>query len=135
MTTYITRQIFYKVSEQANGENLLIQRGDRSVKFDAVSALSEARSQRLTLTLPIVDQSIMSGSGIAVGKILMLETDTELTVKFDDTGNTGITVKPLVTADGSTKPGTFYIEGSFTNVFLNITGTGTASVFAAIVGQ
>ena len=133
--TYMIRQVQLRISEQANGEDLLFQRGDRPAKFDGVDDLAEVRAEKSVLTLPVVNQDLMVGSSIAVGRILYLETNSELEVRLDDVGDTGVVVKPVVAAEGSTKRGTLYLEGEFSHVYVSIGGTGSAIVWVGIVGQ
>ena len=135
MSTYVNRLVQLRVSEFSNGEGILINRGDRPVRFKEESFLSEVRMDRHVLTAPITDQDVMSGSGIAAGRILILETDTAITVKLESSTDTGIVVKPLVADTGVTRPGVFYLEGEFTKVLISIAGTDTAVVRVGIVGQ
>lgn len=132
--TYVTRQIQLQVAESQNGENLIIRRGDRPIKFDADDNLAEAKFEKFVLTLPVTNKDLMEGASIAAARILILETDTELTLKLADVGDTGITVKPVSTTDASTKKGTLYLEGNFTKAYVTIAGTGEATVLIGVVG-
>ena len=135
MTTYVKRQIIVQVSESKNGENVVMKRGDRETKFDEVAALNEATFSKKVIPIPTVDKDLLEGEEIAVGKILYLETDTELTVKLAATSDTGFKVVPVVTADAATKRGTLYLEGTFTHVYVSIAGTsGNANVLIGVVG-
>jgi hypothetical protein len=133
--TYVKRQIIVQVSENQNGENAVIKRGDRETKFDEVAALNEASFSKLVIPIPTVDKDLLQGEEITTGKILYLETDTELTVKLALTSDTGFTVKPVVTADAATKRGVLYLEGTFTHVYVSVAGTtGNANVLFGVVG-
>ena len=135
MTTYVRRQVFLKVSEDQNGQRSLIQRGDVQTRFDAVAELEEGGLSKFAISIPAVDVDLMEGSSIANARILLIETDTELTVKLDDVGDTGITVKPLVDSEATTKRGTLYLEGDFTHVYVSIAGSeGEANVIMGVVG-
>lgn len=136
MTTYVTRQVQLQVSERSNGEDLVMKRGDRSVKFEALAALNEARFEKFVLPVPTTDQDLMDGASITTGRILYIETDKEITVKLADTGDTGFTVKPVpATVSTSETRGTLYLEGSFTHVYVSVAGSsGSANVLVGIVG-
>ena len=135
MTTYITRQVQLDVSENQNGTGQVIKRGETPVKFEEVAELAEAEFKKYVIALPVTDKDLMEGTTIALAKILYLETDTELTVKLADVGDTGIKVKPLVTDDAATKRGTLYLEGEFTKVYVTPVGaTGDANVIMGVVG-
>ena len=132
--TYVKRQIQLHVSESQNGENAIIKRGDRFAKFDSDVNLAEAKFEKFVLTLPVVDRDLMEGSSIAAARMLILETDTELTLKLADIGDTGITVMPISAVDATIKRGTIYLEGDFARVFVTIAGTGEAVVLIGVVG-
>jgi len=134
MTTYVTRKIYLAVSEKQNGTDLLIKRGESEIKFNAVSDLDETRSERYVLTGPVTDKDLMEGSSISAGKILILETDTEILVKLETTSDTGITVKPVVADDSDTKRGTLYLEGNFDHLYVSFTGTDDATILIGIIG-
>lgn len=135
MSTYITRQIKLQVAQEQSGQNLVIRRGDKETRFNGLSALAEAGIAKLAIPIPTVDKDLMEGHEIAVGRIVYLETDTELLVKLDDVGDTGITVKPLDSAEASDKPGVLYLEGDFTHVYISVSGaSGTANVVFGVVG-
>ena len=135
MTTYVKRQVQIQVSESQNGANLIFKRGDSPIKFDADDNLAEAEYKKYVLTLPVTDKDLLDGTTITAGRILQIETDTELTVKLDDTGDTGIVVKPVSSDDSETKRGVLYLEGNFTHVYITIAGTGEANVLMGAVGS
>jgi hypothetical protein len=133
--TYIKRQVKVQVSESQNGEGSLFKRGDRETSHGAVTGLEEVGTGKFSITIPATDQDLMEGMGITTGRILYIETDTEITVKLDNTGDTGFKVKPVADASASTKKGTLYLEGTFTHVYVTVAGaSGTASVVVGVVG-
>ena len=135
MTTYMVKQLRIQASEDQNGQNLIFRRGDRETKFSAVSSIDEAGLSKLTIPLPTTNKDLMEGQDITTGKVLYLETDTELLVRLDAVGDTGFLVKPIVEDDASTKPGMLYLEGEFTHVYVTPTGsTGDAKVIFVIAG-
>jgi hypothetical protein len=135
MTTYVTRQVRLQVTEEQNGQGVLISRGGKDIKFEDVAELNEGGLTKFVLPIPTVDQDLMEGETITTGRILYIETDTEMTIKLDDVGDTGFIVKPLVAADASTKRGTLYLEGTFTHVYASVAGaSGNANVIMGIAG-
>lgn len=135
MTTYVKRQIIVQISQKQNGEDLVFKRGDRETKFDAVAALEEGGLAKVIIPLPASDRDLMEGQEITTGRILYMEVNVETRVKLDDTGDTGFLVKPVVTADASTKPGVLYLEGTFTHVYVTPTGSsGNATIIFGIAG-
>jgi len=135
MTTYVTRQIQLLVTENQNGTNQVINRGETPTKFEEVDELAEAEFKKYVIALPETDKDLLEGTTISLAKILYLETDTELTVKLETVGDTGFKVKPIVTEDASEKRGTLYLEGEFTKVYVTPTGTsGNANVIMGVVG-
>jgi len=135
MTTYVTKQLRIKVAEQQNGENLIFQRGDRETKFEAVAALDEAGLQRFVIPLPASDKDLMAGLEITTGRLLYIETDTELLIKLANVADTGFVVKPMIDESASEKPGMLYLEGEFSHVYVTPTGTtGDATVIFGVVG-
>lgn len=135
MTTYLTRQLRIAVAQDRSYQNLVFRRGDKEIKFNAVTVLEEAGLAKLVIPIPTVDKDLMEGQEITAGRLLYLETDTELTVKLGTVGDTGIVVKPLVTADADEKPGVLYLEGNFTHVYVSIAGaSGNANVIFGVVG-
>lgn len=135
MTTYVTRQIRFLASEDQNGENQIIKRGDRETKFEAIDALAEGEFKKYVLALPITDKDLLEGSTIAEGKILYIETDTEMVIKLGTVGDTGFTVKPIVAADTEERRGVLYLESAFTHVYVTPVGSsGNANVIVGVVG-
>lgn len=135
MTTYITRQVRFLVSEKQNGENQVIKRGDRETKFEAIDTLAEGEFKKWVLVLPITDKDLLGGSTIATGKILYIETDTEMVVKLGTVGDTGFTVKPIVAADTEKRRGILYLESAFAHVYVTPVGSsGNANVVVGVVG-
>jgi len=135
MTTYVTRQVQLAVNENQNGTGQVIKRGQTPTKFDGVNELAEAEFKKYVIALPETDKDLLEGSTIALAKILYIETDTELVVKLETTGDTGITVKPLVSDDNEEKRGTLYLEGEFTKMYITPTGaSGNANVIMGVVG-
>ena len=135
MTTYIIKQLRIQASEDQSGQNLLFRRGDRETKFSAVAALDEAGLSKIVIPLPTTNKDLMEGQDITTGKMLYLETDTEMLVRLDDVGDTGFVVTPVVAAESDTKPGMLYLEGEFAHVYVTPTGsTGDAKIIFAIAG-
>ncbi|TRO54902.1 hypothetical protein E2P64_08150 [Candidatus Bathyarchaeota archaeon] len=135
MTTYITRQMQLLVTENQNGTGQVINRGERQTKFEEIDELAEAEFKKYVLALPVTDKDLLEGTTISLAKILYLETDTELTVKLETTGDTGFKVKPLVSDEASEKRGVLYLEGEFTKVYVTPVGTeGEANIILGVVG-
>ena len=135
MTTYVIKQLRIQVAQNQNGENLIFKRGDQETQFEAVAALEEGGLKKMVISIPTVDLDVMAMMQITAGRLLYIETDTELTVKLDDVADTGVLVTPVVTASASTKPAMLYMEGDFTHVYISIAGTsGSANVVVGIVG-
>lgn len=135
MTTYYTRQIRTQLTEDRSGQKVLLRRGQDETKFNDVAALDEGGLSKVVVPIPTTDKDLMDSQEITTGSVLYIETDTELTVKLDDTTDTGITVKPLVAADASEKPGVLYLEGEFTHVYITVAGaSGNANVIFGVIG-
>lgn len=131
MTTYVKRQIDISVAEKQNMSDLIFSRGGTQVKFDADATLDEAEMLKYALSIPTTDRDLMDGSSISAARILILETDTELTVKLNAIGDTGITVKPI----NSSTRAILYLEGDFSHVYVTIAGaSGTSNVVMGVVG-
>ena len=130
---YISRNVKLVVSEDRNS-GYLIWRSGRDIKFEDLLALSEAKLTKQIISLPATDRDLLQGTSISVVKILYIETDTELLVKLESTGDTGFKVKPIDSSD-LTKKGTLYLEGDFSHVYVTPTGTtGDATVLMGVVG-
>lgn len=134
MTTYIERQVIFRVSENQNGEGKIISRGDRSTRFDALDDLIEGELLKYVISAPTTDKDLLSGSTIAAARILYIETDVEIRVKLDDTADTGFLVTPVDSDNADTKRGTLYLEGNFTHVYVSVGGTTDANVIMGVVG-
>jgi len=135
MSTYVTKQLRIAVAEDQGQQTLVFRRGDTETKFEAVADLNEAGLSKLVIPIPTTDKDLMEGQEITTGRLLYIETDTELLVKLADAADTGFIVKPLVTADASTKPGMLYLEGSFTKVLVTPAGvSGEANVIFGVAG-
>jgi len=135
MTTYFTRQIRAQLTEDQSGQKVILRRGDAETKFNEQDALNEGGLVKHVIPIPTVDQDLMEGQNIAAGRVLYIETDTELVVKLADVGDTGITVKPLVDDERTTKPGILYLEGNFTHAYVSVAGvSGEANVIFGVIG-
>jgi len=135
MTTYYTRQIRAQLSEDRSGQHVLLRRGQDETKFNEVTDLNESGLSKVVIPIPTTDKDLLDGHEITNGKVLYLETDTEILVKLDDTADTGVSVKPLVSDDASEKPGIMYLEGEFTHVYVSVAGTsGNATVIFGVIG-
>lgn len=135
MTIYMTRQVRLQAAQDASGQILVFRRGDRETKFNAVAALNEAGLSKLVIPIPTTDKDLMSNQEIAAGRVLYIETDTEILVKLALTGDTGITVKPISDADAEEKPGVLYLEGDFDHVYVTPAGaSGNANIIFGIMG-
>lgn len=132
---YVKRQIDLEASQSRNGQGTVLKRGGVQIRFDAVTDLNEGGLQKLVIPLPALDKDLMEGQEITTGRILYMETDTELVVKLDDTGDTGIIVMPVVEDSADSKPGTLYLDGSFSHVYVTPVGaTGNATIVVGILG-
>jgi len=135
MTTYVKRKISFQVTEDQGGQRIVLKRGDTDILFESEAALEEGGLHKFVIPIPATNQDLMAGLIITTGRILYIETDTEITVKLAATSDTGFKVKPVVTADAADKRGTLYLEGEFTHVYVTIAGTsGTANVIMGLVG-
>lgn len=137
MPVYIKRRITLQASQKKSGGDMIFQRGDRDVSFDALDDLAECGLRKLAIPVPTTDLDLMDGEQVAAGKILFIETDTDITVKLNSAGATPIDVKPVIAADSAltSKPGVLYLEGVFDHVYLSVAGTsGSANVMVAIIG-
>jgi len=135
MTTYVQRQAIIQVAEMRTGEKEIFRRGDRVTKFEELEALNECETKKYSVAIPETDKDLIEGTTITTGRILYIETDTEITVKLNNTTDTGFKVKPLVDSEGSNKPGTLYMESEFTHVYVTIAGaSGNANIFMGVVG-
>ena len=137
MSVYLKRQLIIEASQKQNGLSPLFRRGDRSIKFNALDALAEGGMKKIVVPIPSTDFDLMQ-DGVATGSILYIETDTEIRVKLDDPGDTGLIVKPVDSTrnDLSSAPGVLYLEGTFTHVYVTPTGaSGEANIVVAILGE
>ena len=137
MTIYLKRQISMEVTQASSGRNPLFRRGDLPKKLSGLSTLEEGGLQKVAIAIPTSDVDLMI-DGVAEGKVLYIETDTEITVKLDTTSDTGFLVAPVdsANADLSLVPGTLYLETSFSHVYISVAGTsGTANVVIGILGS
>jgi hypothetical protein len=131
----VTRQVRIQVAERQQGENLIFRRGDRETKFSDVEGLNEASLSKIVVPIPTTDKDLMEGQEITTGRLMYLETDTEMVVKLATVGDTGFTVKPVVDASSATMPGIFYLEGEFTHVYITLAGaSGNANIVFGVVG-
>ena len=135
MTTYFKRQVQAQLTEDQSGQRVLLRRGQSETAFNDIAALNEGGLLKFEIPIPTTDKDLMSGTEITTGKVLYLETDTELLVKLADVSDTGIVVKPLVDDEAITKPGVLYLEGEFTKVYVTPAGTtGNANVIFGVIG-
>lgn len=136
MTVYLKRQLHVEASQNANGRNSIFLRGDLPTRFSGVASLEEGGIQKVALSIPTTDQDLLI-DGIAAGKVLYVETDTEITVKLDDTSDTGFLVSPVDSSSSGLddSPGILYLETTFTHVYVSVAGSsGTANVIVAMLG-
>jgi hypothetical protein len=137
VSVYFKKQLVIEASQKQSGIGLLFKRGDGVVKFSALAELAEAGMKKVAVPIPSTDFDLMQ-DGVSAGSILYIETDTEILVKLDDTADTGFTVKPVSASRGdlADAPGTMYLEGSFSHVYVTIAGTsGEANLVVAILGE
>lgn len=136
MSMYMKRQIRFEASQQANGRDPVIKRGDTQKRISGLSSIIEGGLQKVVVPIPTTDLDLMI-DGVATGKVLYIETDTEITVKLDTVGDTGVVVSPLDAASGglTQTPGVLYLETSFYHVYITVAGTsGTANIVVGILG-
>ena len=136
MTLYWKRQLSLEASQLASGKKIIFHRGDIPVRFSGLSTLTDGGLQKIALSIPTTDQDVLP-DGISTGKVLYIESDTEITVKLDTTSDTGFIISPLNSSasDLDDSPGVCYLEGSFTHVYVSVAGTsGTAHIIVAVLG-
>jgi len=137
MTVFLKRNLVIEASQQQNGRDPILVRGGADKRISGVSTLDEGGLKKIALPIPSVDVDLMMDS-VASGRVLYLETDTEITVKLDSASDTGFTVKPLDdTKSGlGNIPGTIYLETAFTHVYVTVAGTsGEANIVIGILGE
>jgi len=137
MSIYMKRRLYLEASQKKSGGDLIFKRGEKDIMFDALDELSECGLRKIALDIPTVDLDLMDGEQITTGRIVYIETDTDISVKFVTTGDTPIDVKPIVAAssDLAEKPGVFYLEGEFSHVYISVAGvSGTANLMVGILG-
>lgn len=132
MTLFVNRKILFSVDELAGERGRIFQRGDSGEKkFKGLSDLAEVEIVKSQVSIPVTDQDLLAGTAITTAKILYVETDTELTLKLNSAGDTGVLLKPI---DENSKA-VFYLEGEFSRVLISVAGTtGNANVLACMVG-
>jgi hypothetical protein len=136
MTIFLKRQISVEVSQTSSGRNPLFRRGDLPKRLSGLTSLEEGGLQKVAIPVPTVDLDLMI-DGIVEGKVLYIETDTEITVKLETTSDTGFLVSPVDSENASLSlvPGTLYLETSFSHVYVSVSGTsGTANIVIGILG-
>jgi hypothetical protein len=121
----VSRQII--VSAVDSLKETVFSRGIKQVKFES---LGEGGLRKFKISQPFTNQDLMAGSSVTSGVILYIESDAEIVVKLDNTGDTGFTIKPI----SSTEPGILYLEGTFTHVYATGVGAVDANIVVGIVG-
>lgn len=134
MSTYIQKQIVFRVSDRQNIDSNIFKRGDRLTKFEAIADLNECEAKKYAVPIPTVDKDLIEGTTITLGKILYIETDQEITVKLNAVGDTGFKVTPIVDGDDE-RPGQLYLETEFTHVYVSVAGaSGEANIIMCVLG-
>lgn len=132
MSLYIRRNIVLQVSRDQGMKNASIRRGDALTYLNEVSTLAEAIDAAVVIPAPQTDMPLSFPPGITTGRMFYLETDTDLTIKFNGTDATrAIDVK----VPSSDVPGILLMDVDFSAVYLSLTGTTAANVYFAIVGS
>lgn len=138
MSVYVKRRIYIEASQKKSGTDLILRRGEKDVSFDAIDELSECGLRKIAIPIPTTDLDLLDGEQISLGKILYIETDTEVSIRFISISDTPISIKPIIAEESglSYKPGALYMEGEFEHVYVSVSGaSGTANLIVGIVGS
>lgn len=130
MSLYISRQLRVTVSENLGLTDPVLSRGAAEERIRADANFGEGAGGPLVISAPQTDMEIPFPPGLAAGRMFYIESDQDLVIKFDDTGNTGYQLK-VPTAALRAK---WYMDVEFTSVYIILSGTTAANVFYYIVG-
>lgn len=133
MSLYIRRQFNILVAEAQNMNNPLVSRGSSEERIDAIATQDECTSAKLVIAGEASDQELPLGPGVTTGKFFFIETDQDITIKFNDIGNTAYSVKvPAVTT--TTVKGRLAGDFEFTAVYVSVPGTTDANIIYGVIG-
>lgn len=130
MSLYINRQFRVTISEAKGLTDPVLSRGATEERINADTNLAEAAGGPLVIAAPQTDLEITFPPGLATGRMFYIESDQDLTIKFNNSANTGYTLKVPTTSIR----GKWYMDIDFTSVYITLGGTTDANVFYYIVG-
>jgi hypothetical protein len=132
MSIYIRRRLKTVASVNQNLSAPLISRGESETeeRIEAQTALAEVSSSQIVVASGASDQSLPLGSGITTGRLLIIESDVDITFKLSGAGNTALSLK--VPTSGGTARLTADLE--FTSIHVSVPGAADANIFYGVIG-
>lgn len=127
-TYYVRHKLFILTSLDSDEKQIGFERSSDTVIQTTRQDCTEGKAETRTVAASATDESLAFG-GIATAKVLYIETDQELTLKFNG-GAESIALKP--TSGSNAK---FFCEGEFTGVTVtNPSASNDATVTFMIAG-
>ena len=132
MSIYIRRQLQLKASQNSNMQNYILDRGNSvQDRIEAQAALAESIAGPIVVANATTDIQLSMGNGITTGRLFYLESDKNVTIKFNGTDAARALVLK-VPATGLMA--VMYLDVEYTSVYLSNASGASANVYYAVVG-
>jgi len=134
MTLYIVRQWKTIVSTNQSGTMPVITRGSDQAdeRFSAVTAIAEASAAQVVVPNTASDLELPLGSGIVTGRMLLIESDVDITIKLGGTeAERALALKVPVASSSKAR---LSADVQFTALYVTVPGAVDANVYYAVVG-
>lgn len=124
------------ISSSSNRVPSLIDRGSSTEEIiSGLAALAEVSSNQIVVPGSAVDTVLPMGSGIVTGRMLLVESDADVTIKIGGTDAARewpLRVPSLTTTSGL--KARLIADVEFTSLYISVPGTVDANVYYAVVG-
>lgn len=124
------------ISSSSNRIPSLLDRGGSSEEIiSGLAALAEVSSNQIVVPGSAVDTVLPMGSGIVTGRMLLVESDADVTIKIGGTDverEWPLRVPSLTTTSGL--KARLIADVEFTSLYISVPGTVDANVYYAVVG-
>ena len=132
----IWRRFQTTISANSSRVPALVCRGDSNEEIiSSLAALAEVSSNQIVVPGSAVDTVLPMGSGIVTGRMLLVESDADVTIKIDGTDSERewpLKVPSLTTTSGL--KARLIADVEFTSLYISVPGTVDANVYYAVVG-
>jgi len=132
MSIYIRRKWKTVVSTNQNLSAPLISRGEdvAEERIEAEAALAEVISSEIVVLAAATDEVLPMGYGITTGRMLIIESDVDITFKLNGTGESAQSLK-VPTSGGTAR---LVADLEFTSIHVSVPGAVNANIFYGVIG-